>query len=281
MKRIVLFMSALALSVATQAQIKTPAPSPAAKVMQTVGLTDMTVEYSRPAMRDREIFGNLVPFDNVWRTGANANTTITFSEDVIVGDEKVTAGTYALYTKPNATDWEFFLYSDTNNWGVPQKWDDDKIAAKATAKVQNMPMDIESFTITFDDVMSDSVNLGLLWENVYVALPIKTHTDKTVMSNIEATLNGPSPADYYAAAVYYSANDKDINKAQEWMTKAMSMMEQPAFWQLRQQSLIYAKAGNKKMAIETAKKSLEGAEKAGNADYIKMNNESLKEWGAK
>jgi hypothetical protein len=281
MKRIVLFMSALALSVATQAQIKTPAPSPAAKVMQTVGLTDMTVEYSRPAMRDREIFGNLVPFGEVWRTGANANTTITFSEDVLVSGEKVSAGTYAIYTRPDKSEWEFMLYSDTNNWGVPQDWDDSKVIAKATAKVQEMPMDIESFTITFDDVMSDSVNLGFLWEDSYVALPIKAHTDKTVMSNIEATLNGPSAADYYAAAVYYSTNDKDIKKAQEWMTKAMGMMEQPAFWQLRQQSLIYAKAGNKKMAIETAKKSLAGAEKAGNADYIKMNNDSLKEWGAK
>ena len=281
MKRILLFMSVLALSMTATAQIQTPAPSPAAKLMQTVGMTEMTVEYSRPSMRGRKVFGNLVPFDKVWRTGANMNTMITFSEDVVVGGTDVKAGTYAIYTKPMASEWEVMLYSDYNNGGLPAKWDDTKVVAKAMAKVETMPMAIESFTIMFDDVSGNSTHLGMMWENSYVALPIMTHTEKMVMKSINTALGGPTAGDYYQAAVYYASNDKDISKAKEWMDKAMSMTKEPRFWQLRQQSLIYAKAGDKKMAIATAKKSLELSEKAGNADYVKMNQDSLKEWGAK
>lgn len=281
MKRILLFMSVLALTFSAEAQIQTPAPSPAAKVMQTVGLTDITVEYSRPSMRGRTIFGDLVPMDKVWRTGANMNTMITFSKDVQVGGTDVKAGTYAIYTKPMANEWEVMLYSDYDNGGLPREWDDSKVVAKTMAKVEKMPMAIESFTIMFDDVSGMSTHLGMMWENTYVAMPIQTHTDKMVMKSIETALGGPTAGDYYQAAVYYSANDKDINKAKDWMDKAMSMTKEPRYWQLRQQSLIYAKAGDKKMAIATAKKSLAGAEAAGNADYVKMNKDSLKEWGAK
>lgn len=281
MKRILLFMSVLALTFSAEAQIQTPALSPAAKVMQTVGLTDITVEYSRPSMRGRTIFGNKVPFDKIWRTGANMNTMITFSKDVKFGGTDVKAGTYAIYTKPMEKEWEVMLYSDYNNGGLPREWDDSKVVVKTMAKVEKMPMAIESFTIMFDDVSGMSTDLGMMWENTYVAIPIQTHTDKMVMKSIETALGGPTSGDYYQAAVYYSTNDKDINKAKEWMEKAMSMTEEPIYWQLRQQSLIYAKAGDKKMAIETAKKSLAGAEAAGNADYVKMNKDSLKEWGAK
>lgn len=281
MNKIVLFLLAIVASVTVEAQINTPAPSPSAKLMQMVGLTEVTVDYSRPSMRGREVYGNLVPFDKLWRTGANSYTTISFDTPVTIGDSEVEAGTYSIFTKPGASNWEVFFYTDTDGGGTPSKWEEDKVVAHLTVAVDKMDMPVETFTITIDDVMSNGANIGIIWENTYVAIPFSVPTDATVMKSIDRALNGPTADDYYAAAVYYSGEGKDINKAKEWMGKAMSMTEKPAFWQLRQQSLILAQAGDKKGAIEAAKKSLAGATTAGNNDYIKMNNDSLKEWGAK
>lgn len=274
-------MAALALTtLVVTAQIQTPAPSPSAKMEQVVGLTDVTVEYSRPGMRGRTIFGDLVPYGAMWRTGANRNTMITFSTDVIIGKKDVKAGSYAIFTKPSADSWEVYFYSDTNNWGTPQKWDESKVAAMVKAPVQKMPMEVETFTITLDELSNDGAHIGILWSNAYVAVPFSVPADKTVMANINKVMAGPSAGDYYAAAVYMSSTNKDINKAKGYMDKAMSMTKEPAFWQLRQQSLILAKSGDKKGAIKVAKKSLAGAMKEGNMDYVKMNKDSLKEWGA-
>jgi hypothetical protein len=281
MNKAVLFLMAIVASLTVEAQINTPAPSPAAKLMQTVGLTEVMVDYSRPSMRGREVYGNLVPFDKLWRTGANAYTKITFDTDVTIGGSEVKAGTYSIFTKPGASNWEVFFYTDIVGGGTPSDWDENKIVAQLTVPVQKMEMPVETFTITMDDVMSDGANLGIIWENTYVAVPFSVPTDAAVMKSIDAALNGPTAGDYYAAAVYYSSEGKDIKKAKEWMDKAMAMTEKPAFWQLRQQSLILAEAGDKKGAIEAAKKSLAGAKEAGNDDYVKMNNDSLKEWGAK
>ena len=280
MKKLVLSILVLAISLTGYSQIETPQPSPSGKLEQKVGLTDVTLEYSRPSMRGRTIFGDLVPYGKIWRTGANANTKITFSDDVTIGENTIKAGSYAIYTIPNAESWDVIFYSDTNNWGTPQNWDDNKVAAKINAPVFVLPMNIETFTMGLDNLSSGSATLGMFWENAYVGVPINVPTDAKVTSAITKVMNGPSANDYFAAAVYYSQEGKDIAQAQKWMDKAMSMTEKPAFWQLRQQSLIYAKAGNKKAAIETAKKSLAGAEAAGNQDYVKMNNDSLKEWGA-
>ncbi|WP_273274418.1 DUF2911 domain-containing protein [Maribacter polysiphoniae] len=279
MKKFLVLVCVALASFSIEAQIKTPQPSPSSTLMQTVGLTDVTVTYSRPAMRGRTIFGDLVPYDNLWRTGANKNTTIEFSTDVTIDGQELKAGSYAIFTKPGKTSWEVIFYSDTNNWGTPQKWDDSKVAAKTTVEVLTMPMDVESFMIVIDEISNDAATLGILWEKTYVGVKFEVPTDATVMQNIDKVLNGPGADDYYAAAVYYSSTDKDINKAKEFMDKAMAMTKEPAFWQLRQQSLIQAKAGDKKGAIATAKKSLAAAEKAGNADYVKMNKDSLKEWG--
>ncbi|MBD1262545.1 DUF2911 domain-containing protein [Maribacter polysiphoniae] len=279
MKKFLVLVCVALASFSIEAQIKTPQPSPSSTLMQTVGLTDVTVTYSRPAMRGRTIFGDLVPYDKLWRTGANKNTTIEFSTDVTIDGQELKAGSYAIFTKPGKTSWEVIFYSDTNNWGTPQKWDDSKVAAKTTVEVLTMPMDVESFMIVIDEISNDAATLGILWEKTYVGVKFEVPTDATVMQNIDKVLNGPGADDYYAAAVYYSSTDKDINKAKEFMDKAMAMTKEPAFWQLRQQSLIQAKAGDKKGAIATAKKSLAAAEKAGNADYVKMNKDSLKEWG--
>lgn len=281
MNKVVLFLLAIVASLTVEAQINTPAPSPAAKLMQTVGLTEVTIDYSRPSMRGRKVYGNLVPFDKLWRTGANAYTKVSFDTDVTIGGKEVKAGTYSIFSKPGASNWEVYFYTDIVGGGTPSNWEESKIAAQITAPVYNIEMPVETFTITIDDVTSTGANIGIIWENTYVAIPFSVPTDATVMSNIDKALNGPSAEDYYAAAVYYSSEGKDINKAKEWMDKAISMTEKPAFWQLRQQSLILAKAGDKKGAIAAAKKSLEGATAAGNNDYIKMNNDSIKEWSSK
>lgn len=279
MKKIVLVLLAVVATYSVQAQIETPAPSPAAKVWQTVGLTDVTLDYSRPSMRGRTVFGDLVPYDMLWRTGANARTTITFSDDVVVDGQTLKAGSYAVFTKPGATSWEVFFYTDTQGGGTPSEWDESKVAAKTMVGVYKMEMPVETFTMTFDDLTSNSAVLGMIWENTYVGVKFEVPTDAMVMKDIEKVMAGPNAGDYYAAAVYFYSEGKDIAKAKAWMDKAMAMTPKPAFWQLRQQSLIYAKAGDKKGAIEAAKKSLAGAEAAGNADYVKMNKDSLKEWG--
>ncbi|GMN08684.1 DUF2911 domain-containing protein [Croceitalea sp. MTPC9] len=280
MKKLVLFSFVALLSSTLSAQIETPQPSPSAKIWQTVGLTEVTVDYSRPSMRGRTIFGDLVPFNKLWRTGANAYTKISFDKDVTIGDSDVKAGTYSIFTKPGEANWEVFFYTDTQGGGTPRNWDDSKVVAKATVPVYKMEMPVETFTITIDDVTGNGANLGFIWEKTYVGVPFGVGTDKEVVATIERVMSGPSAGDYYASAVYYANEGKDINKAKEWMDKAMSMVEKPAFWQLRQQSLILAKSGDKKGAIATAKKSLEGAKAAGNDDYVKMNTDSLKEWGA-
>ena len=280
MKKLVLFVFAVTLLFSVDAQIRTPQPSPAAKIEQVVGLTDVTIDYSRPSMRGRVIFGNLVPYGKVWRTGANARTKVTFSDDVTVGDNELKAGTYAIFTIPQAESWDVVFYTDYAGGGAPSELDESKIAARVTAKVYPIEMDIQSFTISFDDITNSSAVIGIMWERTYVGIEFKVPTDAKVSASIEETMAGPGAGDYYAAAVYNLTEGKDLNKAKEWMDKAMSMVENPRFWQLRQQSLLYAKLGDKKKAIETAKKSLAGAEAAGNADYVKMNKDSLKEWGA-
>ena len=263
----------------TKLKITTPQPSPKATVEQRVGLTDISIEYSRPGVRGRTIFGDLVPFGKTWRTGANSNTKVTFSSDVSIDGQTLNAGSYGLYTVPNENSWEIIFYSESDNSGVPRDWDDTKIVAKTSVEVYSMPMNVETFTITFDDVSSTSAVIGLLWEKTYVGIKFEVPTDKLVSETIDAVMAAsPEAGDYYNAAIYYRQQDIDIKKANEWMEKAMSLTEKPAFWQLRQQSLIYAKMGETEKAIAVAEKSLELSKEAGNEAYIKMNTQSLAEW---
>ena len=279
MKKLSLLICIVMGSISMNGQITTPAPSPAAKIMQTVGLTDVTVEYSRPSMRGRTIFGDLVPYDKLWRTGANKNSMVTFSDDVIIAGQKITAGAYAVFTKPGLSSWEVIFYSDTNNWGTPEKWDDSKVAAKTNVQVYNMPMEVETFTMSIDALNNNGATLGILWEKAYVGVVFEVPTSEKAVKSIEGVMNGPSANDYFAAASYYHEEGKDLSKAKEWIDKAVSMNDK-AYWMTRRQSLIYAKMGDTKGAIEAAKKSMAVAEAAGNADYVKMNKDSLKEWGA-
>lgn len=280
LKKLFMLFVIVGISSAINAQIKTPQASPAAKMEQVVGLTDVKVEYSRPAMKGRTIFGNLVPFGEVWRTGANANTKITFSDDVTIGGKELKKGTYAIYTIPNQSSWEVIFYSDATNWGNPAKWDETKVALKTTVEVTPMPKKIETFTLSFDDLSNNSGVLGISWENTYVGVKFEVPTDKTTLKSIETAMAGPTKNDYFQAATYYHTEGKDLKQALEWMKKA-TVGDDPAFWYLRRMSLIQADLGDKAGAIATAKKSLAAAEKAGNADYVKMNKESIAEWSKK
>lgn len=281
MKKLLLMLMAFTMAYSVNAQIKTPAPSPFSKVEQKVGLTDVTLEYSRPGVKERTVFGNLVPYGKIWRTGANARTKITFSTNVTVGGQELKAGSYSVFSIPTAESWEVVFYNDGKEFGTPAEFDEKHIAAKATGKVHPIPFNVETFTIDLNNLTNTGARLEFIWEKTFVGIDIEVPTDKGVMASIKNVMNGPSANDYFQSAAYFLSEGKDIKKAQKWIDKAIAMGGDKApFWQLRLQSLIHAKAGDKTGAIKAAKASLAGAEEAGNADYAKMNKDSLKEWGA-
>ena len=277
-KSILLMFSAILVSTMMQAQIVAPALSPLGKIEQRIGLTDVTVEYSRPSKKGRVIFGDLVPYDTPWRTGANSATKITFSEDVSFGGVNVPKGSYALLTKPGMKTWTFMLYPH-NSTSFSSYLESDVQPIMVTAEAYKMPeeINVETFMMGFDNLTTESGDYYLLWDNVYVPVAIKTNTDASVEASIAKVMAGPTAGDYYSAANYYFNTGKDLNKALEWINKSISMGNEK-YWVLRVKSLIQAKLGDKKGAIASANRSLELAKEANNADYIKMNQESIAEW---
>lgn len=262
-------------------QVKTPQSSPKAMITQTVGLTEVAIDYSRPSAKGRTIFGDLVPFGKLWRTGANANSIIIFSDDVMIDGKTLPKGKYALFTIPKADNWDVIFYKDTDNWGTPENFDEAKVALKTTAKPQMLSNKLETFTIALNNLDNNFAHLEISWEKTIVPVKIEVPTDKIAMASIDKALNGPVAADYYAAGTYYFQSNGDMKKALEYVDKALNMNAQKPFWQLRQKSLIQAKLGDKKGAIETAKLSLTAAEAAKNSDYVKMNKDSIAEWSKK
>lgn len=258
-----------------------PQASPAAKVEQRVGLTDVTVTYSRPSKRDRTVFGDLVPFGEIWRTGANENTVITFSDTVVFGNDSLPAGTYALYTRPGKDNWDIIFYSDYSNWGNPEEWSENKVVLHVAAKPTTLKESVETFSISIEGLEStNGAKLALTWDKTQVMVPFTVPTDTKVMANIKKTMNGPTANDYFASANYYYTNKKDLKQALEWVNKALSMRTD-AFWMVRLKAMIQADMGDKTAAIETAKIALSMAEKAHNADYVKMLNDSIATWSKK
>ncbi|WP_248723224.1 DUF2911 domain-containing protein [Seonamhaeicola sp. ML3] len=282
MRKLVLLFMAFATISIVNAQVKTPAPSPSATLKQTVGLTDITIAYSRPGVKGRKIFGGLEPWGTVWRTGANKNTTITFSDDIMFDGQEVKAGTYAIYTRLNSAEaWDVMLYADSDNWGTPQDWDDSKVVATSKVKVYEVPFNVETLAIDINQIKNSSAVLEIIWEKSYAAVPFTVPTDAKVSKSIKSVMNGPSPQDYFNSAVYYYEEGKDISEAVKWIDKAVEMTsKKPRFWFIHQQALIHAKAGNKKAAIEAAKTSLELAKKRNYQPFIDKNEKVLKEWGA-
>ncbi len=278
MKKYLLATVLLCLSVLiAQAQVKTPAASPLSKVEQSVGMTDVSIEYSRPSAKDRTIFGDLVPYGKKWRTGANRATKISFSTDVNVGGVDLAAGKYALYSMPGEASWDIYFYTDTSGGGVPSDWDDEKVAASFSVKPSRSAMMVETMLINLNNLRNDGATIDICWENTVVSIPLSVPSDKLVMESIEKTMAGPSGNDYYNAARYYRESGKDLDKALTWMNKSLEMNGE-RFWTLRQKALLLADMGKKSEAIEIAKRSIELAKEAGNDGYVKSNTQSIAEW---
>lgn len=272
----------LAFMVNGSAQVVTPQASPKAVIEQTVGLTDVKIEYSRPSSKGRSVYGELVPFGRMWRTGANANTIVSFSNDVVIGGKKLPAGHYALYSQPKADSWDVIFYDDTNNWGLPEKYDDKKEVLRTTVKPEFLSRNVETLTIGINNLDNDYGFLEIAWEKTMVAVKFEVPTKATAMKSIETAMAGPSANDLFSAAQYYYQSNGDQAKALAWINQSVAKFgQEPPFYILRQKSLIQAKMGDKKGAIETAKLSLAAAEKAQNNDYVKMNKDSIQEWSKK
>ena len=261
-----------------QAQIQTPQPSPSSKIEQSIGLSKVSVDYSRPAMRGRVIFGDLVPYGKIWRTGANMRTKFSTDSDLKIDGKELKKGSYAILTVPNKEAWDIIFYTEYEAGGAPAELDESKVALKLSAKTYPMEPKVENFTIGFGE-LADGVsgNIYIMWDKTMVMAKIETPTDAMAVKSIEKAMAGPTANDYFSAASYYRSSGKDLNKALEWVTKAVEM-NPDAFWMSRQKSLIQADLGDKNGAIATAKVSLAASEKAKNADYIKMNQESIAEW---
>lgn len=280
--KILLSTAAITISLSATAQISTPQPSPAATVKQTVGLTDIEVNYSRPSKKGRTIFGDLVPYDEMWRTGANKNTIIQTSEMLIFGSDTLKAGTYSIFTTPHkAGSWDVYFYTNTENWGTPENWNDESVAVKTTAKVRETKDVTESFTIGFDNLSSTGADLILSWDQTSARVSFSVNTQAQVMSTIEKTMAGPSSRDYYLAADYYLTEGKDMKQALEWINKSLELADERQFWVLRRKALIQAELGDYKGAIATAEESMKLAEEANYDNYVKMNKESIEEWKKK
>lgn len=284
MKKIIFFIVAVIANFTIEAQVKTPQPSPKSTLNQTVGLTEVVVEYSRPSAKGRTVFGDLVPFGKIWRTGANANSTVSFSDDVTIGGKTLKKGKYAIFTLPKADVWEVDFYSTTDNWGTPENWDENKVAVSVMVDPIMLGNNVETFTIAVNNITNDSATLDISWEKTMVSVKFEVPSHKMAMASIEKALAGPTAGDYFSSAQYLLQSNGDLNKALEYINKAVAMTKAGAdvpFWYLRQKSLIQAKLGDKAGAIETAKLSLAGATKEKNDDYVKMNNDSIKEWSKK
>lgn len=258
------------------AQITTPAPSPMCKLEQKVGLGTITVEYSRPGKKDRIVFGDVVSYGKTWRTGANACTKVTFSDDVEIEGVKVAKGSYALFSIPGENHWEVMFYNDITVSGVPDNYDITKEVAHIKVTPELIPYTVESFTIDINDIKNESATMNLIWETTMVPIKLRFDTDSKVVKNIEKVMSGPSSNDYYQAARYYYDTNKDMNAAIQWIQKSNQMDAQ--FWKLRVESLILARLGRKAEAIEAANKSKAKAIEAKNDEYVKMNEMSIKEW---
>jgi tetratricopeptide (TPR) repeat protein len=276
MKKVCLFLGASFLALSLDAQIQAPAASPTATISQQVGLTDVKIEYSRPSAKGRKIYGELVPFGEVWRTGANSATKLTFSDSVQFNNKWLQKGTYALYTIPAKEEWVIIVSKNTGNWGSNgYKLEDD--AVRFNLKSASLNDMVETFTINLADCNNNGAKLELTWENTRVSIPFGVGTDAKMMASIKSTMNGPSGDAYGAAARYYLESGKDMKQALEWMNKSLQMNGEK-FWMLRQKALIQAKMGDLKGAIETATKSRDMAEKEKNMDYVRMNEKSIAEW---
>ena len=214
----------LLLSGISFAQIQFPQVSSKSRIDQQIGLSNFQVDYFRPNLNNRTAFGGIAPYGEVWRTGANNNTTIEFDTDLLVEGKPLFKGKYSLYTIPNKNTWDLIFYKATDNWGNPKQWDENNIALKVTVPTVKLNDKLETFTIGFEDVTTDAGNLALAWDTTKIKAKIAVPTQQLVVRSIETYLNAnSSPRDFYGAANYYFNNNLDLKKAQQWINKAIEL----------------------------------------------------------
>ncbi|MBR9997707.1 MAG: DUF2911 domain-containing protein [Cyclobacteriaceae bacterium] len=270
--------SSLLLFILTNAslsqQIRMPVPSPSATFEQRVGLTDITLNYSRPGVKGRTIFGDIVPYDKLWRTGANMATKITFSDDVKIEGKELKAGSYALFTIPGKDTWTILFNSNDNQGGTGQyKESEDVLRVSVTS--EKMDEKIETFTIDINDITDTGARLWILWENTAVPVGIEVDVDEKVMADIQRALDPASGAgNYFAAASYYYNTDRDMEQALNWINKSIELGNKQ-FWVVHLKANILKKKGDCPAAIQAAEESKSMAKEAGNDDYIALNDKLI------
>ncbi|MBT5902257.1 MAG: DUF2911 domain-containing protein [Opitutaceae bacterium] len=268
-------IAALAASPAlAQNQINFPAPSPSATVKQTVGLTNIEINYSRPAAKGRQVFGGLVQYDQVWRTGANESTKITFDGPIEFGGVAVPAGTYAIYSVPGRDTWEVMLSSNAELFGS-YGYSADADVARVTVNPTRLATPLESLAISFEAVVDDSARLNIAWANVQVSVEITADTQDVLVPQIKAVMAGDGDKKpYFPAAMYYYAKGIHLKQAAKWITTAAEQ-NPDAFWVSYRQGLVLAAAGDKAGAIRAAKASIAKASANDNRElreeYLRLN----------
>ena len=278
-----LCLVALFASNLSVAQIATPAASSAGSVSATVGLTDVKIDYFRPKVKGRKIFGEgsdyLQPYGDLWRAGANSGSKLTLSTDVEIAGTKVAAGEYLIFATPAASDWKFMLYSDISLGGNVGEYDKAKEVLAVTAKSTKLSMPVENLTYNISDISENNTtaNIELAWADVSIKVPMKVSFDEVVMESI-AKNTMVNPRNYTAAANYYLNAGKDLNKALEWMNLYLAD-EKTAnqFWHIHTKAKILAKMGKKKEAVATANESMTKAkaDERGDFGYIKRNEDLI------
>ena len=274
MKKILLSSIALTcLALLSTAQVKMPAPSPTQTTKQDFGIGTIELTYSRPSIKGRKIFGDLVPFNKLWRTGANAATKIVFSEPVEMGGKKVDTGTYVLYTIPGIDSWEVILNKGLKNWGTDgYKETEDVVRFKV--EPMKMKNKLETFTMEFSDVKPENCSLDIKWEKTSVSIPVVANFKETVKMQINAAMKTDKKP-YWQAAQFYNEYDKNLPMALDNVTKAIEENKE-AFWMWIYKAKIQKDMGDMAAAMESSKKSMELAAAAKNDDYVKMNKDLQK-----
>lgn len=258
--------------VADAQPIKTPAPSPTQTIKQEFGISSVELTYSRPNIKGRKVFGDLVPYGKLWRTGANAATRIKFADDVKVGGSDVKAGEYVLYTIPTENEWEIVINKGLSNWGIDGYKQEDDVA-RVKVKSSKLNDSQETFTMQFVNVKPSSTDLQIVWDKTAVNVPITSDIDKKIMAQIDNVMNKDNRP-YYQSAMYYMESGRDLNQALAWFDKAVEQ-NPTAYWIHHQRANALAKLGKKEDARVAANKSMELAKQAKNEDYVKLNEKLL------
>ena len=252
-KKSFLILLTLIIVTSSFAQLKSPNASPRSNITQIIGLVSVNLDYSRPSKKSREIFGGLVPYNKIWRTGANNPTTISFSDYVKINNQLISAGEYHLYSVPTESTLDLVIYEKTDASGSLPTFDKSKVIARVSSDFIDLPNTVETFTISFENISNNGSTLNIMWDNKLAMYNIDALTKDKMINNINNVMNNnPSSNDYSRAAMYYFEEDIDIEKAMEWINKAYKDSDNLRYWHLRYKALIYEKAGKLNKALEYA-----------------------------